>query len=197
MSKSIKDTLLKAPDSQLDVSMRPLIKKWDDEPTALQILQVLDMCIFGSLASGFTVQLLQTMYDEAIRREGTTREAVEKLATWREEIIPGSTTEPEPQPAKEVIPFEELNTLLANPRYKYLCEHLKLWEDSGKPAPVNEIQSIQAWHSFLLDHTKEETLKVMMNRMILLGYVASDLHDLGPNAENIVGIYDKRPDMRP
>ena len=50
--KALKEALLKAPDSQLDACMFPLIEKWDDNPTALQILEVLDECIYSALASG-------------------------------------------------------------------------------------------------------------------------------------------------
>ena len=38
MNKQIKETLLEAPEGQLDPCVFPLIEKWNDEPTALQIL---------------------------------------------------------------------------------------------------------------------------------------------------------------
>lgn len=79
----IKAMLLAAPDTQLDAQMFPLIEKWSDPATALQILEVLDQCIFASLASGFTVRLLQMLYDAACANEKTTHEEVVKLATWR------------------------------------------------------------------------------------------------------------------
>lgn len=75
--------LLESPDSQLDASMKPLVKKWGNPPGALQILEVLDHCIHGSLASGFVVTLLQVLYDVACKREGVTHEALVPLATWR------------------------------------------------------------------------------------------------------------------
>ena len=75
--------LLKAPDTQLDASMFPLIQKWSTPPTAVQILEVLDMCIHGALASGFMVTLLELGYDDACQREKTTHKDVVKLATWR------------------------------------------------------------------------------------------------------------------
>ncbi len=82
----IKDLLLEAPDTQLDPSMKPLIKKWNDCcPTALQVLEVLDQCINASLASGFVVEVLQRLYNEALRTEKSTHEEVVKLATWRKE----------------------------------------------------------------------------------------------------------------
>lgn len=81
--KEIVDHLLKAPDSQLDACMKPLIEKWGNPPTALQILEVTDHCIHGSLASGFVVALLQTLYDMQCKAEGTTHAEVVKQATWR------------------------------------------------------------------------------------------------------------------
>lgn len=77
------DLLLAAPDSQLDVAMKPLISKWSEPPTAIQVLEVLDHCIHGSLASGFMVRFLQALYDMACKREQTTHEEVVKGATWR------------------------------------------------------------------------------------------------------------------
>jgi len=81
----IAENLLTAPDSQLDESMKPLIKKWSNPPTALQILEVLDKCIYASLASGFVVTLLQMAYEALCKNENTTHDDVVKLATWRGE----------------------------------------------------------------------------------------------------------------
>ena len=75
--------LLKAPDSQLDYSVKPLIQKWDTPPKALQILEVLDLCVHGGLASGLVITLLEKFMHEAIQLEGTTYEALVAQATWR------------------------------------------------------------------------------------------------------------------
>lgn len=83
MSPELKKLLLEAPDGQLDKSMVPLIEKWDDEPTSLQILEVLDKCIYASLASGFMVKLLQGLYDTALKQENKKHEDNVPLATWR------------------------------------------------------------------------------------------------------------------
>lgn len=80
---TLKDMLLQAPATQLDHSMFPLIEKWSDPETALQVLEVLDQCIYAALASGFTVTFLQSLYDVALTRENTTHEDIVKLATWR------------------------------------------------------------------------------------------------------------------
>lgn len=86
MNKEIVKHLLEAPDSQLDARMKPLIEKWSDPPTPLQILEVLDHCIHGSLASGFVVSLLQMQYGRACEDAKTTHEEVVKGAKWRERL---------------------------------------------------------------------------------------------------------------
>lgn len=70
-------------DRQIDASMHPLLKKWDEPPKAIQVLEVLDQCIHGSLASGFVVTVLQAEYDQALVREATTHEVIVLGATWR------------------------------------------------------------------------------------------------------------------
>lgn len=76
--------LLQSSDTQLDPKMLPYIQKWSNPPTALQILEVLDLCIFGALASGFIVKLLQVLYDQRCVEENVVHEDLVKLATWRE-----------------------------------------------------------------------------------------------------------------
>src|ERR1035437_10239997 len=78
----------------------------------------------------------------------------------------------------------------------FVRSHLKLWKESGINAPINEGNSIQSWLRFLGSHTKEETLDVMRHRMILLMNAAQEVYDLGPETEDVIGIYDNRPDMR-
>lgn len=82
--KEFVDLLLQASDGQLDAAMKPLIEKWSDPPTPAQILEVLDHCIHGSLASGFVVHALQIVYDARRKEENTTHEEVVKLAIWRQ-----------------------------------------------------------------------------------------------------------------
>jgi hypothetical protein len=79
----------------------------------------------------------------------------------------------------------------------FLNEHLKLWKDEGIPAPVNELQSIQGWLRCLVQNGAEETADIMRKRILLLGQAAIDLHKAGPEAEDKVGIYENRPDLRP
>ncbi len=76
--------LLNTPDSQLDEAMKPLIRKWSSPPLALQILEVLDKCIYGALASGFVVSLLQYLYDDACKAQRVSHEDNVRFAIWRE-----------------------------------------------------------------------------------------------------------------
>lgn len=78
----------------------------------------------------------------------------------------------------------------------YLYEHLKLWKDSGIPAPKNELESIATWLRYLGMHGEEETKNAMRNRMILLMEASKELYAKGPEVEDIIGIYDNRPDLK-
>lgn len=75
--------LLDAPDSQLDKAMKPYIRKWSNPPKTVEVLEVLDYCINGSLASGTAILALQTLYEVRCKAENTTHEEVAKHATWR------------------------------------------------------------------------------------------------------------------
>jgi hypothetical protein len=75
--------LMTAPKGQLDDSMRALVSKWSKPSGALEVLEVLDKCIHGSLASGIVVAVLQAAYEMACKREGKTHEEVAAGATWR------------------------------------------------------------------------------------------------------------------
>jgi hypothetical protein len=79
------ELLLVAPEDQLDPSMLPLIEKWDRPiPKAVQVLEVLDKCIYSSLCTDFVVGVFQTIYDNALENEKTTHAEIEALATWRD-----------------------------------------------------------------------------------------------------------------
>lgn len=81
--QDVRTLLFAASDNQLDSTMKPLIRKWDNPPKAIQILEVLDYCVYGSLASGFMVTVLEFMLDDALKREGTTQDKLAIRATWR------------------------------------------------------------------------------------------------------------------
>lgn len=79
----LKDLFINAPETQIDKVLRDKIMEWPDNPSALQILEVLDQGVHGSLCSAFVINLLDIVYKKAIHIEGTTHEEVVKKATWR------------------------------------------------------------------------------------------------------------------
>lgn len=84
--KTLKQLFLEAPDSQLGSSVFSLIEKWTEpEPTALEILEVMDSIVYGSLSSVFTMMAFSFMFKEALKREGKTEAEVLKEAHWRKE----------------------------------------------------------------------------------------------------------------
>jgi len=84
---SFKELMLLAPETQIDACMKPLIEKWDDEPTAYQILEVLDHCIYAALSTGFVVTVLQISFDKALETEGKTHQEAYEYAEqhWRKD----------------------------------------------------------------------------------------------------------------
>lgn len=80
----------------------------------------------------------------------------------------------------------------------YLSDHLKMWKDSGVPAPLNELQSIAAW---LRTTGEVKDMKELQNRMrqrmLLLMKAANGVYEAGPYAEECAGIYENRPEQKP
>jgi hypothetical protein len=85
MLDTIKTLLLDAPPRHLDPQMVDMVREWPDTPSALQVLEVLDLCVRGSLASPMVVMALEIAFTEAIKHEGTTQEQVVAMADtlWR------------------------------------------------------------------------------------------------------------------
>lgn len=82
--KDLADLLLEATDRQLDAGAKAKIRTWDKPAKAVQILEVLDLCVHGSLCSEFMIVVLRTMLDRAIQDEKTTYHEVVAQATWRQ-----------------------------------------------------------------------------------------------------------------
>ena len=80
---TIKDLLLAAPEEELDPSIFPLIETWEEPPTTLQVLEVLDHCVYFALAGDFVMNVLNTLLAAGIKGENTTYEEVVMKATWR------------------------------------------------------------------------------------------------------------------
>lgn len=81
---TLKNMLLHQSEASFDSVLKPIVSKWDDEPTPLQILEILDKCIHGGLASGTVISILQKFYDVECHKNNTTHEEVVKNATWRD-----------------------------------------------------------------------------------------------------------------
>ncbi len=83
---SLRDLYLAAPAGQIDSQLKLLIEKWNDEPTAIQLLEVVDKAIYWGAATTFAVSSLQTCLNIAMRREGKELADLLPLATWRDEM---------------------------------------------------------------------------------------------------------------
>lgn len=82
LSKSMIENLLDAPESQMDPKLKDDIRKWNAEPTALEILYILDKMICYSWASGFVVRMFQSFFRMACSKEGKTEEEVLAQRSW-------------------------------------------------------------------------------------------------------------------
>ena len=82
LDKELVDMLLEAPDTQLDNSLFDEINAWDLNPSALDILFILDKIVCFSLASGFAVGIFQMLLDRAIDEENTTMVELTKQRNW-------------------------------------------------------------------------------------------------------------------
>jgi hypothetical protein len=86
LSKEFVNELRKLSEDHIDSSMNQWIGEWSDPPKAIEILRVLDYCIFSSLASGFVVLILDLLYTEALEAEGLTNDQVSEFAVWRDKM---------------------------------------------------------------------------------------------------------------
>ncbi len=83
---TLKQSLLDAPESQLDPAAKKYVEEWKEEkPTALELLKLADYCVYHAWASGFVMKLINILMEERIKFERTTYEELVKKATWRNE----------------------------------------------------------------------------------------------------------------
>lgn len=86
MEKTTKEIWLEAPVEQMAGVIKNIIReKWDDEPSAIQILEVVDHCVYWGASSDFVVTALNAYMHIALKNEGKTYEQLVTEATWREE----------------------------------------------------------------------------------------------------------------
>lgn len=87
LSKEIKNKVnsmcVSDPHASVDHVLVKLINNFDEVPKAIQILEVVDKAIHGSLASGFYVSLFQIMLEMALKNEGIVLADIVPKACWR------------------------------------------------------------------------------------------------------------------
>ena len=76
------DTILDAPDSQLDESVFEDIKGWNLEPTSLDILFVLDKIVYASLGSEFTVTMFGMLLAQSLIEEKMSMDELLSQRDW-------------------------------------------------------------------------------------------------------------------
>jgi hypothetical protein len=77
-------TFLKiAPPSHLDSIAVDKIKTWDESLTSIQVLEVLDMCVYGALASPIAMATIKQLYDDLLISENKTHDDNVPHAHWR------------------------------------------------------------------------------------------------------------------
>lgn len=81
----LKTILLEIPDRELDVSAKKTINSWEEFPTALRLLELLDNIVRYSLSCDLVVQFLDMRLKIALQEENMTMEELENQAVWRNE----------------------------------------------------------------------------------------------------------------
>lgn len=81
--KRFKGLMLEAPDTSLDPGIKDIIRAWNDDFKAIDVLKAVDFCIHWGAASGFALSVLQQYYNLLLTDEGVTHSDMERLATWR------------------------------------------------------------------------------------------------------------------
>lgn len=78
----------KTSDQTIDPSTFETFNKWHDPPLAVEILEMLDKCVYNALCSDFVIFIMRFELEKAIERENTSYEDVVKIAnsTWRKEL---------------------------------------------------------------------------------------------------------------
>lgn len=79
---SIKELMLIAPSADMTDGIREKIKKWKEEPSAIEILEVLDHTLYYNSAAEMVIYVLQMMFE--LKSEEERVKALEYAEeTWR------------------------------------------------------------------------------------------------------------------
>ncbi len=82
--KEFKMLFLTAPNEQIDDTLKDRVRDWGTVPQAIELLQVLDYAIMYSLASEFSVSILQIAFKVALENEQKTIQDLLPQAWWRD-----------------------------------------------------------------------------------------------------------------
>lgn len=82
LEQELVDLILEAPDSQLDESVFNDIKGWNLEPSALDILFILDKIVYFSLGSEFTVSMFGMVLAQAMIEEDIDMDELTSQRNW-------------------------------------------------------------------------------------------------------------------
>ncbi len=82
--KDFKMLFLCAPDDQIDDTLKDRIKEWGKVPEAIEVLQALDYAVNYSLASDFSVSVLEIALKLALENENKKIEDILPNAWWRD-----------------------------------------------------------------------------------------------------------------
>lgn len=74
LPQELVEGLLDAPDTQIDHSLFEDIKSWDLNPSASDLLAILDKMVYGALASEFSINVFEALLNQAMAEEGITLE---------------------------------------------------------------------------------------------------------------------------
>lgn len=80
---TLKQHLLVAPAGVLSPLLLPIVERWNDPPTSIQLLELLDQCVHTGGAAGFVVTALEAVMLKTMQDEGVTSEDLLPLAVWR------------------------------------------------------------------------------------------------------------------
>lgn len=80
---TLKQHLLVAPAEVLSPLLLPIVERWNDPPTSIQLLELLDQCVHTGGAAGFVVMALETLMMATMKTEGVTSKDLLPLAVWR------------------------------------------------------------------------------------------------------------------
>lgn len=82
--ETMKELFARAPEVEIDPSLQPIIQRWDDEPSAVQVLELLDHGTHSGGLSDFVISALRIMLTQAMNSEGLAWNDLVAKVTWRE-----------------------------------------------------------------------------------------------------------------